>query len=128
MTSQSPDALRRAMAEGVMGWEVLIPESSPDLICYGRRMKDGLAEFIIPQADWHPDTDIAQCFQYIVPRMHKGGWYLRGLSYNPYTKKWTALFYKFTDDGDFSGEAVADTASAVICLAAEAAWEQGVTT
>ena len=67
------DALRRAMAE-LMGWEVLIPESSPDLICYGLRMEGGLAEFIIPQADWHPDTDIAQCCQYIVPRMRELGW------------------------------------------------------
>jgi len=63
------------LAEHLLGWTM--QDRTPTLITFhewwwGTPEMDLVVRFDL----WHPHTDIAQCFEYIVPAMTKTGWQL----------------------------------------------------
>lgn len=80
------------------------------------------------QSVWHPKTDIAQCFEYVVPKMRERGYaimldyYCEGAMDESLGWQWYVSFYIDGGPNDAGASHNADPAAA-ICAAARAALE-----
>lgn len=124
----TPEELDRWSAESLMGWTWQPAMASERRT--GQWFDKDFPVFVIsrdtayPVEEWHPSNPKTGQIWMVVDKMQEMEWTLRGLSYNPFNKKWTCLFFKFTEDGDFSAYDIAETPCIAILKAAKAAKEE----
>lgn len=77
MTESERQELEEWAAKEIMGWVEIIPQAHTPMVYYGIASDDPpICSCIVAKANWHPITDLNQCFKLFVPRMRELGWWL----------------------------------------------------
>ena len=112
------------LAEHLLGWQKGEHDIFEGIRYYGQPGLSRIREAwfgsgkvqLSPSANWHPHTDIAQCFRHIVPAMEKKGY---SISLNNDDVGFSVVFWNMNKDGvQKMGDCQSDNAAVAIVEAA----------